>query len=90
MINSEWQDGAATHHLSTGNMEQIGWVIAGGQGLRLQGAGILQLLDSGELGLIVAWIGDGEAWEGNKHRIISAMSQQSHLEVQYWIWSDLS
>lgn len=37
--------GLNTHHFSTGNMEQIWGVVAGGQGLRLQGAGILQLLD---------------------------------------------
>lgn len=43
-----------THHLCTGNVEQIWGMVAGRQGLRLQGAGILQLLDGGELGLIVA------------------------------------
>ena len=52
---------STTHHLSTGVVHQIGGVIAGGQCLGLQGAGILQLLDSGELGLTVVGFTDGEA-----------------------------
>lgn len=55
-------NGPRTHHFSTGNMQQIWGMIAGGQGLRLQSAGILQLLDCGELGLVVAGLRDAEAW----------------------------
>lgn len=54
-----WRPG--THHLLAGNVEQIRGVVAGRQGLRLQGAGILQLLHAGEMGLTVARISDGEA-----------------------------
>lgn len=49
----------STHHLITGDMEQVLGVVAGGEGLTLQGAGVLELLDVGELGLSVA-LGDGE------------------------------
>lgn len=51
-----------TYHFTTCNVEQIWGVIAGRQGLRLQRAGILQLLDGGELGMVVAWLGDCKAW----------------------------
>lgn len=47
-------------------MQQIGLVVAGRQGLRLQGAGVLQLLDAGELGLTVAGLSHTEAWGGNR------------------------
>lgn len=55
-------DSSSTHHLSSGNVQQIGLVVAGGQGLRLQGAGILQLLYGGELRLAVAGVSHAEAW----------------------------
>lgn len=58
------RDGSWTHHLSSGNVQQIGLVVAGRQGLRLQSAGILQLLDGGELRLAVAGLSHAEAWGG--------------------------
>lgn len=61
-VNAVKAEGRQTHHLRTGNVQQIWGVEAGGEGLGLQGAGILQLLDGGELGLIVARFCDGEAW----------------------------
>lgn len=61
-------DSSSTHHLSSGNMQQIGLVVAGRQGLRLQSAGILQLLDSGELRLAVAGLSHTEAWQGGDNR----------------------
>lgn len=54
-------DSSATHHLSSGNVQQIGLVVAGRQGLRLQSAGILQLLYGGELRLAVAGLSHTEA-----------------------------
>lgn len=57
-------ESSSTHHLSSGNVQQIGLVVAGRQGLRLQGAGILQLLDAGELRLTVAGLSHTEAWGG--------------------------
>lgn len=55
------RDSSSTHHLSSGNVQQIGLVVAGRQGLRLQSAGILQLLDGGELRLAVAGLSHAEA-----------------------------
>lgn len=55
-------DSASTHHLSSGNVQQVGLVVAGRQGLRLQSAGILQLLYGGELRLAVAGVSHAEAW----------------------------
>lgn len=68
-------DGSSTHHLSSGNVQQIGLVVAGRQGLRLQGAGILQLLDAGELRLSVAGLSHTEAWGGqqNNHTATAAL-----------------
>lgn len=86
--------GSRTNHLSTGHVEQIGRVIAGGQGLRLQGAGILQLLHRRELSLIEAWFCDGEAWmmKTENHRLLSAthhmvIKPEQNFRTLLWIKS---
>lgn len=54
-------DRRRTDRLGAGDVEQVWRVIAGGQGLRLQSAGVLKLLDCGELSLTVAGFRNAEA-----------------------------
>lgn len=73
-----------THHLSIGNVDQIRGVIAGWQSLRFQGAGILQLLDGGKLGLSVARLSDGETWQNQTTQSDSEVTDQI-LKHYHWM-----
>ena len=52
-------------------------MVAGGQRLRFQSAGVLELLDCGELWLCVAFI-DGEAYTENKKRELAYLHTQGY------------
>lgn len=75
-MSNQWRDikgkrKSTSYHFGCGNMKQIWGVITWGQGLRFKGAGVLQLLDGGELGLIIIGLSDVEAWNnGEKKNLV--------------------